>query len=471
MKFTKLDLLTMLIGLFLFASCKNQETIGLDIDPNSQIQGTLVNTEAVVSQTVKEADIFTTGLTGHPLGYMVDPIFGKTESSVAMTVAPNSLGYDFGTSPVLDSAVLVLNLAPQFYGDTVNSIYSVDVYQLTNQITQFKSNSIQPHNNTVLGSYTKKIFPNTPTQVFDIIAGKPDTLKKVPAQIRISLDKTFIQNTILSRSTTDFSSNAKFAEYFKGLYAEINKTNSTISTTNGGGIAFVNFAGTSSYLQLVYKKTNTTSGKDTVSVNFPININTGPVAANIKHDYSGTDIETQLNNPTPATPYNVTYVQSLVGVKTKLTFPNLANFTTDYGKAVINKAELVVDLSAGTYGAPFFAPDRLSLYRFDIAEQPQNVPDHNQPTQTNRGDFRALADPIFGGYYDSLKNRYIFVITSYVQDLIDKKLIDYGTFIAPTPLSQFQITPTASVASRAVIGTFLNSNNRVKLNIYYTKIK
>lgn len=470
MKFTKQDLLTMLIGLFLFASCKNADTIGLDIDPASQIQGTLLNTQPITSQTVKENDIITTGLGSHPLGYMVDPIFGKTESSVAMTVVPPAISYDFGSSPVLDSAVLVLNLSPQFYGDTLNSTYSIDVFQLTNTITQYKSNSIQAHNATLLGNFTKKIFPNTPIKITDIVVGKADTLKKLPAQIRIPLDKTFIQNTILSRLATDFSTYSKFTEYFKGLYAEINKTTSTISPTNGGGIAFIDFAGTSSYVQLVYKKTNPTVGKDTVSVNFPININSGPITANIKHDYTGTAIQTQLSTPAPVTPYTVSYVQALVGVKTKISFPNLANFTNVYGKAVVNKAELVIDLSAGTYGSPLVAPQRLSLYRWDIAEQPSNLPDHDQASQYNKGDFRALSDPIFGGYYDSLKNRYVFVITSYVQDLIDKKTTDYGTFIAPTQLSQFQITPSASIASRAVLGAFGNSTNRIKLNIYYTKI-
>ena len=59
MKFTKQDLLTLLIGLFLFASCKNPNGVGLDVDPNAAIQGTLVNDQLVTSQTVKEPDLMT----------------------------------------------------------------------------------------------------------------------------------------------------------------------------------------------------------------------------------------------------------------------------------------------------------------------------------------------------------------------------------------------------------------------------
>jgi len=474
MKFTKQDLLTLLIGLFLFASCKNPDSIGLDVDPSQAIQGTLVNSD-VRSQTVLDNAVNTVGLTRHPLGYMVDPVFGKTESSVAMTVVPYSLSYDFGTSPVLDSAVLVLRIdtnlvSPKikFYGDTTNSIYSIDVYQLTNKITNYKSSDVQAHNSLLLGNFRSKIYPNTPIKTFNILKGKTDTLRTVKAEIRIPLNKAFIQSTILSLPTTGTTTNAKFVDYFKGLYAEINKSTST----GTGGIAFIDFSSVNSYLQLVYKSTNSSSGIDTTSVNWPINTSSGAITANIKHDYTGTAIKTQLDNPPTTanpTPYTVTYTQGLVGVRTKISFPNLANFTSTYGKSIINKAELVVDLSAGTYAYPFGPAQRLSLYRWDIAEQPVNIPDHD-PLTTTGGDKRGLSDGIFGGYYDSLKNRYIFIVTSYVQDLIDKKLTDYGTFIGPTSLDVFQVSPTATSAERSVIGTGVNTTNKVKLNIYYSKI-
>jgi hypothetical protein len=467
MKFTKQDLLTLLISLFLFASCKNSDIVGLDIDPSKQIVGTLVNNEPILSQTVKEADVSTVGLTRHPLGYMVDPIFGKTESSIAMTVTVPSLSYDFGTNPQLDSAVLVLSLSPEFYGDTTASKYSIDVFQLSNTITKYKSNDVQAHNSQLLGNYSNHIYPKTPIKIYDIIPGKADTLKSVPAQIRIPLNKAFFQNNVLNLATTDFTTNEKFVNYFKGLYAEINKTTST----GTGGVAFIDFS-SNSHLQLVYKKTNTAgTGVDTISTTFPIATSAGAITANIKHDYTGTPIATQLATSNPSTPYNVTYVQGLVGVKTKISFPNLANFTTTYGKSVINKAELVVDLSDNTYAYPYLPNKRLSLYRWDIAEQPKNVPDHDQPISSAQpGDSRAVSDPIFGGYYDSLKNRYVFIVTSYVQDLIDKKTVDYGTFIAATANDVFSITPSTTSAERSVIGTFGSNTNRLKLNIYYTKI-
>jgi Domain of unknown function (DUF4270) len=475
MKFTKQDLLTLLIGLFLFASCKNPDGVGLDVDPNTAITGTLV-VSPVTTQLVPETAANTAGLSRYPLGYMTDPVFGKTEAGIAMTVYP-IVNTDFGTSPVLDSAILVLKFdesstVTKFYGDTTNSKYSIDVFQLANKVTNYKSSDVQAINNTLLGNFTGKLAPNTKTKVYDIVTGKADTLKTLPAQIRIPLNKAFIQNAILNQGTAGTATETKFIESFKGLYAQINKS----SSTGVGGIAFFNFSGTDSYLQLVWKKTNTSNGVDTTSVNFPIGklVSNGTssvisgVATTIKHDYTGTEVQKQIDVPTPADPtqqYSVTYLQGLAGVKTKLKFPELANFTSTYGKAVVNKAELVVEIGESAPAYPFNAAQRLSLYRWDIAQQPANISDYTTFSANASG-----GAALFGGYFDSLKKRYVFIITSYVQSLIDKNIEDYGTFLAPTSYTDFQIVPTAISAERSVIGASNATANKIKLNIYYTKI-
>ncbi len=119
MKFSKLDLLTLLISLFLFSSCKDSSTIGLDVDPNTAIKGILVDTVTVTSRTLRDTASATffpgagtsssSGITRYPLGDMTDPVFGLTNSSLAMAVnLPASTGYSFGKNAVIDSAVLVM---------------------------------------------------------------------------------------------------------------------------------------------------------------------------------------------------------------------------------------------------------------------------------------------------------------------------------------------------------------------------
>ncbi|RZL15983.1 MAG: DUF4270 family protein, partial [Pedobacter sp.] len=153
MKFTKIDLLTLLIGLFLFASCKDSSTVGLDLDPADAVQGIKADTLSVNSTTQAEQLIQTNTLTAHPLGYISDPIFGTTESEIAMAVnMPAPTKYDFGINPVLDSAILVMNYAGRVDGDTAASVYSFDVRQLSLNISAeeaFLNNRVYPSYNVL----------------------------------------------------------------------------------------------------------------------------------------------------------------------------------------------------------------------------------------------------------------------------------------------------------------------------------
>jgi hypothetical protein len=457
MKFIKIDLLTLLIGLFLFASCKSSNTIGLDVDPATAIKGTLVDSVTVDTKTVNDEPASTATLLRYPLGFLNDPQLGTTEASLAMSVNLPSTKYSFGTSPTIDSAVLVLPYSTQFYGDST-STYSVDVHQLTTDIseqTSFKSNHEWPYDATTLaGNYTGTIKPTTPFKVTDVVSGKADTLRKVAAQMRIKLDPSFISNTIL-KDTSMLRNNAFFTGAFKGLHVSVNKD----KTTGTGGIAFFTMSGTDSRLEIYYKKQNatTSSARDTVEVNFPITTSSNPVAATVKHSYS-TNISTQLANDTVQ--YPVTYLQGLAGLRNKVSFPYLSNFIkTLGGKIVINKAELVVDLSSGTDVSPFVPAPRLALYTYDIAGLRANIKDNATP-----------ASSTYGGFYDATTKNYTFIVTSYLQDLIDGKATDYGTFISTSSPTEFDLTPPVTSAARSIIGSFGSTTNKVKLNIYYTKI-
>jgi hypothetical protein len=455
MKFIKIDLLTLLIGLFLFASCKSSNTIGLDVDPATAIQGTLVDTVTVDTRTVNDELASTAALLRYPLGFITDTAIGTTEASLAMTVNLPSSNYSFGKIKSIDSAVLVLPYATQFYGDST-STYSVDVHQLTSDIselTSFRSDREYAYDQTVLaGNYTGGMKPSTPLKINTIVAGAADTVKSVVAQMRIKIDPSFITNTIL-RDTSILRNNAFFTAGFKGLHVRLNKTTGT------GGIAFFTMSGTDSHLEIYYKKQNatTSTATDTVAVNFPIQTGSNPVAATIKHTYS-TNVATQLANPTVK--YPVTYLQGLAGLRNKVSFPQLSKFITNLGaKIVINKAELVVDLSAGTDVSPFVPAPRLALYTYDIAGVRANIKDNLNPTTST-----------YGGYYDATNKNYTFVVTSYLQDLVDGKSVDYGTYLATSASTEFSLSPPVTSASRSIIGSFGNSSNKVRLKIYYTKI-
>ncbi|WP_113660818.1 DUF4270 family protein [Pedobacter nanyangensis] len=474
MRFIKLDLLTLLISLFLFASCERAATIGLEVDPTNAIQGNLIDTATIRSRTMKEEAGNTSSLARYPLGFLNDQALGTTTSSLALSVNVPNDAYSFGTNAVLDSAVLVLNYAGEFYGDsTVN--YNIDVHQLNNNLakeTSFLSNRTYAFNSTVLANYTGKVFPTTPIKVTDVLTGAKDTIKTNTPQLRIKLNNSFITSNIVGLSETSLKYNSYFQEAFKGLYVQV-KPSAQGSMGNGGIMFFDLTTNSTSGIMLYYRKQNTSTATltDTVSVNFPISTGRAFNAASVSHTYS-TDVQSQLDAD-PKQQFSTTFLKPLGGLRTKLAFPYLKKMKNEIGgKIVVNKAELIIDLSSGTDVAPFRAAPRLALYRTDIAGQRTNLPDNDVGTSTTPGDFRANT-ATFGGYFDSTKKRYVFSITAYMQDLIDGKTEDYGTYLAVTPTSTFDFNPSFGVGARAIIGSFSKvpaaGDNLIKLNIYYTK--
>lgn len=464
----------MLIGLFLFSSCKDPNTIGLDLEPGYAIDAQLYSGAAITSHTEKDDPANTSALVRHPLGQMTDDVFGVTTASTAMTVNTPSADYRFGKNPVIDSAVLILPYSSQFYGDSTQT-YNIKVNQLTVDMTTqktFLSNQVWPHDESVvLGTYSGMVKPNTKFKVTDIVTGKADTLKVVVPQIRIKLNNTLIQQKILQMDTLILGRNARFIDNFKGLYA-------SATATGPGGMPFINFSGSDAKLQIFYKKDATTApNRDTVVVDFPIATGTGPVASTITHAYRpGSDLSNQLANPT-GPQSTVTYLQAMSGVRNRLNFDFTAFKASLAGqKIAINKAELVIDVSP-TSDVYFTPAQRLTLYRLDLAGQRANVPDNdNSISNTYRGDPRALgSEALFGGYFDAVNARYIFSITSYVQDLIDGKTLDNSAYLAPTPLSEFNVSPIPTSAARSILlqpqtTAAAGTTKGMKLNIYYTKV-
>ena len=454
MKLYKQDLLTLLISLFIFTGCQNPDSIGLEVDPDIALEGKLVDTLTIRSATVKEDSVNTNSLSKYPLGYLKDPALGITDSRLAVSLSLPSENLTFGTSPVLDSAVLVLKYADEYSGD-VNSRLMVEVEQLATRLTinsNYYNTTEHPValDSEVIGSKSFKVNLKDKMVVTDIIKGKPDTAVKKDPQLRIPISAKFIRDNFFNKAATNFATNSAFNDMIKGLHLKVNGG----LTTGAGGLATFDLANTDSRLEIYYKSQNATA-TDTTLVTF--NIATGTSAATVKHDYSGTPVETQLNNP--AGTYTANYIQPL-GVKTKINFPYIQNLKS-LGNITINKAELVVQIEGGS---DIFAPaPKLYIYRTDIANQRQLIPDVSL----------GLSENALGGSYDIPKKQYRFPLTAYIQDILSGRLTQYDTFITAVDAQatgSAALFPSAGTVSRAVIGSGIkNAPYSMKLNIIYTK--
>ncbi|MDB4924511.1 DUF4270 family protein [Mucilaginibacter sp.] len=458
MKFFRLDLLTLLISLFILNSCKNQNTIGLGVNSTTQLNGTLIDTSTIIVNTIPEDSVVTSALLATPLSYFKDPLFGTTEANLAIDLnLPNRTAYVIPPGTIsIDSAILVLRYAPGFYGDSIASRYKVNVYQLTERLfpgsKYLNTKKWKYDSSSLLG--TRSFFSRTgdSIKIIQAVAGGPDTLVKIPPQLRIPINPNFINNVLYNASTTQLSSNLVFTNNVKGLYITLDKNQS------GPGGTFMFALDSAARIQIYYKNYDGTA-IDTASVSLPSILH----AAEIKHTYS-TTVQAELNNTT-TTSGKAIYLQGLGGLRTRISFPYLKNIVKSLGSnIVINRAELVITAAPGST-IPFMPVRKLTIYRYDLANQRALVED------ATPGDPRAFGTTGFGGFYNAPTQQYHFLLTAYIQDLL-AGATDHGTFIGVVPNNiNNTIAATAQVDGRTfAIGTDKTSPYRIKLNLIYTKI-
>jgi hypothetical protein len=473
--------LTLLISLFILSSCKNPDSIGLPVDASRAVLANLIDTATINTKTVLDDSVQTEGLTSLPLGYFKDPTFGTTESSIITSVnLPGAATYTLPTGIIaVDSAILVLKYAPGFYGDSLTSSYKANVYQLkeliqskayyNNKIWSLSPNNTSP---TLIGSQTFVPKPNTGFYIKDIVTGAADTAIHVNPQLRIKINTGFILNNFFGATTSQLTTNAVYQNFIKGLYITLDK-----NMPGAGGTMFFNMASDSSSIDVYYHTTASSGAIDTEKVSLLLGT---PHAAYIHHNYTaGTtpaavDLNTQIGDLNANSSYSTVYVQGLSGLRTKISFPYLKKILAAQqvggNDIVINRAELVVTPVTGT-DIPFPPSPRLTMYRKDIALQRQLIPD------AYAGDLHYIAVGAFGGYYDNYHKSYTYIVTGLVDDLMRGTLVDYGTYIAPTDTTgtasgtaTIDISNSAQLDGRAVLGGNKSSAYKMKLNILYNKV-
>ena len=460
MKFLRLDLLTLLISLFIFNSCKRQDGIGLGIDSSNQVNGSLIVDSNVIVNTVVEDSVVTSALAKTPLGNFTDAEFGTTTSNLALALSlPNNAAYTVPAGTLtIDSAVLVLRYADGFYGDSVATRYVANVYQLqekANNQTYYNTKHWQANLGNLLGTRTFTARTHDSVTITNIRAAAVDTVQKVGPQLRIPFSKKFIYDNLLNATGSQLGSTLLFQNAVKGLYVRLDKT----QASNAGGI--LQLALDSSRIDVFYKAVNGAT-IDTATVTLPFSSH----SAEITHTYTST-IQAALNNKTSS--QNTFYLQGLAGLRAKVSFPDLSKFNPD--SIVLNRAELVITPVPNS-GIPYAPLPKLTMYQLDIAKQRTLIQDASST------DPRAQVGA-FGGGYSKTQKEYHFIVTAYIQDLIRKKTIDYGTYVAPVDTTEVNsqtgstnISPTAQIAARTVaVGSDKTSPYKIKLNIIYTRVR
>ncbi|KHJ37927.1 hypothetical protein PBAC_19390 [Pedobacter glucosidilyticus] len=459
MRFKNLGLLTLLISLFILGGCQDPSIIGLDVNPDLLLNAKVVDTSTIHTKLLREDEIITNQNSRNVLGYLDDPQFGKTTANLALALTLPSATVTFGTNPIIDSAVLVLPYGGASYGDSTN--YTAQVRQLDELLyfedgRTFTSSKLWLKKPDVVGSKVFKPSYRDSIIIRDIRVGRADTIKKVIPQLRIPLNNTFINTQIINAGATNLASNKAFADYFKGLHVSLDQ--SSIAADKGALMLF-NTTGSGesgARVDIFYRTTNATGGTDTTLQSFPINGNFGSAATELAWNFSGTPVATALSSTAVSNP--VLYLKTLAGTKVRLKFPYITRLKSLGRNIVINKAELIFTIENGS-DAPLKPIPLIRIHKWDIADQPQFLPDENSSLNT-------LGLGFIDGFYNTTKKTYSFNVTTHIQDLVNGGT-DYGTFI-----STYDVVGQSNrldIIQRAIVGGGNNTTGiKTKLKVYYT---
>lgn len=419
--------------LFFAISCKKDDnTIGAELF-DEQEGVTTTDTLSFISYTVKQDSIPSKNISLSLLGSYNDPVFGITSNDIYTHARISADNVDFapsGTSAdiVLDSVILTLSYS-SFYGTL--EAQNFEVFEVTDAIS---NDSIYYSNKSFATTGVNIVDPASALQTPNLTDSVTIDGTKVEPLLKLKLDNAFGQKIINESGTTNLANNDNFLQFIKGLKITTNNS----FPAGQGAILSMNLLSENSKVTLYYHNTVTADTNQ-----FDLLINTSSTRVNtVTHDYTGTAIETQLNDSTLGV--NETYLQGVQGLKTYVDFPTLTNLKDS--NVIVNKAVLSfpVDFSGGDY-----TPNSQLLV---LRQENGNL--LVTPDQITFG-FAGV-----GGAYDEDNKVYNFTITRYINNVIN------GTY-ENNPLV-IESASSLVVPNRAVLfGT--GSASKPKITLSYTK--
>jgi hypothetical protein len=210
---------------------------------------------------------------------------------------------------------------------------------------------------------------------------------------------------------------------------------------------YFNLLNSQSKLTLFYRNDE----KDSLTYNFVINDNSGRFNIFDHRGYSGAeqDLQRQIAGDT-ARGNKTLYVQAMGGIKTFIRLPDLKPYLND-GRAVINKAELVITPQPGSAG-DFPYPEQLTLAKINADNTLAFVPD------------QFYGASYFGGTYHSTKGEYRFNLAVFIQNILrDESAAGKGLYLA--------ISGASVRGDRLVISGPGAESGNLRLEITYTNLK
>jgi hypothetical protein len=410
--------------IFLFSQCKDSDTSGFKTPPiGEEYNFTFADTFTVQMKTILEDSLRSDEFTDDLLGFYQDNTVGKVKASVFAELRLPGNEVDFGTSPVFNSAILQINYSQseRYFGD-VSDVQTFNVYEITQRIYQdsdYYAHDLIQYDMTPIGSFSNSFNPDD------------------SGYINIPIDQVFAER-ILNGTVEQLNNDEDFLEMVNGI-AIIPEEHSS-----KGAIISFQLENENSLLRISYN--------DSLHHDFLFDANSARIS-HFEHDYTGTPIENQLQNPS-FTAHDQVFIQPLDGVKLKVKIPYLKELVKDSSVA-LQKAEIS------------FYVDQTSSYIDDL---PGALLLLNSDKYDNNTGIDDRLDYSYGGTLSDDETEYRFVITKHMQNLLleyrknQNYSKDYGLNLIVPSDNPIIANPLI------LLNKHTNGSQAVTLRLYFTKL-
>ncbi len=426
-----------------FLSCNSElEEIGLDLI-ESPLTVKSTDTTTVYAYTQIEDSLLASEADLHLLGFINDPVFGKTRASIYTEAFPREIPPTLvdihPDSLVIDSVVVSLAYAGTF-GD-ITLPQHIRVYELSDTLPR---DSI--YSNQVLGikRELEVLNPEFVPNPTDTVFVGPDNVP-LAAHLRVRLETEFAQQFFSDREQLEeMTIYDQFRGYFKGLFITVEELEQP------GAMLYFDLTSTVSRIQFFYRETGVANDHSFEMIFGDATGRRYTHYDNFDHAFAAEPIREQIIEGDTLLGDSLLFVQSMSNYRVKVTLPYVSDFIENTGGDIaINSARLIIPLDDTVLEDTLEVAQILSLIR----EDPEN------PGVFISLDDEFIAPGYFGGTINEDAREYSFNITQHLQQIIDDPSKN-------TPL-YLRVSASVQNAGRAVLKG-PGRDNPMRLEIKYT---
>lgn len=347
LRFTSLNGLFLILTAISLSSCHNLTDDGLivgDEETNSNLKVIKIDTLTVKFSTYKFDSLITSNASRILIGQYEDPIFGKIKASSFFELKPTT--YSIDEDAVFDSICMVLKYDDYYINDTLqpctfhvrriseNVKPEEDYFYTTSSLTTYAeplgSKTFLPRPLSESDSLLIKLSPLFGTQIFEKI------------------------------QDNEINSEDEFLEFFKGIQIEADENDNS---------AILGFSNTSSDSVLRIYFSLEEAG-EIVSYHYDMKMDVTSTPAKffnrIVSDRNGTDLAILSNQSITLSDVDankLAFIQSGIGIVTKIEFPYLKDIYDIPGQVSVLDAKLYLNPKLGTYSTWQPLPETFEIYQ------------------------------------------------------------------------------------------------------------